>query len=107
MSEERPRWYLHDEGLVLEAWRQAQHAHVGGLVDEVLNAVENPPTGGRDTAVDSPLADGLPRHTSVGVDVLHGGGRGGGMSGADVVEERRNFPLWQQQHSETLAADAF
>lgn len=46
MSEERLRWYLHDEGLVLEAWRQAQHAHVGGLVDEVLNAVENPPTGG-------------------------------------------------------------
>lgn len=57
-------------------------------MDEVLDAVENSPTGGRDTTVDSPLADGLPCHTSVGVDVLHGGGRAGsGMSEADVVEE--------------------
>lgn len=63
--------YLHDEGLVLEAWCQAQHAHVGRLVNEVLDAMENSPTRSGDTSVDSSLADGLPCHTGVGVDVLH------------------------------------
>lgn len=38
--------YLDDKGLVLEAWCQAQHAHVGRLVNEVLDAVKNPTTGG-------------------------------------------------------------
>lgn len=63
--------YLDDEGLVLEAWRQAQHAHVGRLVNEVLDAVENSTTGGGDTSVDSSLADGLSSHTRMGVDVLN------------------------------------
>lgn len=38
--------YLDDKGLVLEAGCQAQHAHVGRLVDEVLDAVENSASGG-------------------------------------------------------------
>lgn len=58
-------------------------------MDEVLDAVENSPTGGRDTAVNSPLADGLPCHTGVGVDVLHAEGKR--MSEADVDEDRRHF----------------
>lgn len=62
--------YLDNESLVLEAWRQAQLAHVGRFIDEVLNAVENSPAGGGDPSVDPSLADGLPRHTGVGVDVL-------------------------------------
>lgn len=65
-----PRGHLDDEGLVLEAGRQAQHAHVGRLVDEVLDAVEDSATGGRDAAVDAALADGLARHAGVGVYVL-------------------------------------
>lgn len=62
--------HLNDKGLVLKAWRQSQHAHVGGLIDEVLDAVENSTTGGRDASVDSSLADGLSGHTCVGIDVL-------------------------------------
>lgn len=92
-------------------------------MDEVLDAVENSPTSGRDTAVDAPLADGLPSHTGVGVDVLHGGGggargegggargggggaRGGGMSGADV-EERRNFALWSSSRGKRCVFGLF
>lgn len=62
--------YLDDEGLVLEAWCQAQHAHVGCFVDEVLDAMEDSTTRGRDTSVDSSLADGLSCHARVSVDVL-------------------------------------
>lgn len=38
--------YLDDEGLVCEAWCKAQHAHVGRLINEVLNAMENSTTCG-------------------------------------------------------------
>lgn len=62
--------YLDDEGLVLEAGTHAQLAHVGGFVDEVLDAVENSSAGGGDAAVDSPLADGFPGDAGVSVDVL-------------------------------------
>lgn len=62
--------YLNDKGLVLEARGKAQHAHVGCLVDEVLNAMEDSTPSGRDPAVDSTLADGLARHTRMGIDVL-------------------------------------
>lgn len=64
------RVYLDDEGLILDAWCQAYHAHVGRLVHEVLNAVENSTTSGGDTTVDSSLADGLSCHAGVGIDVL-------------------------------------
>lgn len=62
--------YLDDEGLVLETWCQAQHAHVGSFVNEVLDAMENSTTGGRDTSMDSSLADGLSCHARMSVDVL-------------------------------------
>lgn len=63
--------YLDNEGLVLEAWCQAHHAHVGRLVNEVLDAVEDSATSGGDTTVDTSLADRLSCHTCVGIDVLH------------------------------------
>lgn len=62
--------YLDDKGLVGEAGAQAQLAHVGRLVDEVLDAVEYSTPGGWDPAVDAPLADGLTSHTGMSVDVL-------------------------------------
>jgi hypothetical protein len=62
--------YLNDKGLVGEARAQAQLAHVGRLVDEVLNAVEYSSPGGRDPSVDATLADGLTSHTGMSVDVL-------------------------------------
>lgn len=62
--------YLDDKGLVLEARCEAQHAHVGRLVDEVLNSMEDSTTSGGDPAVDATLADGLARHTRMGIDVL-------------------------------------
>lgn len=67
------RWasaYLDDEGFVLEARREAHHAHVGRLVDEVLDPVENSTAGGRDATVDSSLTDGFSCHTRMSVDVL-------------------------------------
>lgn len=63
--------YLDDEGLVLEARGEAQHAHIRRFVDEVLDAVENSTAGGRDTPVDPSLADGLSCHACMRVDVLH------------------------------------
>lgn len=62
--------YLDDEGLVVEAGAHPQLAHVGRLVDEVLDAVENPSAGGGDPTVDSSLTDGLPGDAGVSVDVL-------------------------------------
>lgn len=64
--------YLDDEGLVLEAGTHPQLAHVGRLVDEVLDAVENSSAGGGDPPVDSSLTDGLPGDAGVSVDVLKG-----------------------------------
>lgn len=46
---------LDDEGLVLPAGLQAAHVHVVGLVDEVLDAVEDAPAGGGHAAVDAAL----------------------------------------------------
>lgn len=62
--------YLDNKGLVLKSWGQAHHAHVGRLVDEVLDAMENSSTGGGDTTMDTSLADGLSGHTRMGVNVL-------------------------------------
>lgn len=62
--------YLDDEGLVLETRTHAQLAHVGRLVDEVLDAVENSSACCGDPTVDSSLADGLPGDAGVSVDVL-------------------------------------
>lgn len=63
--------YLDDESLVLEAGCQAQLAHVGRFINEVLDAVENSSTGGGDPSVDSSLADGFSCHAGVRVDVLN------------------------------------
>lgn len=62
--------YLDDKGLVLEAGTHPQLAHVGRLVDEVLNAVENSSAGGGDPTVDPSLTDGFPGDAGVSVDVL-------------------------------------
>ena len=35
--------------------------------------MEDPAAGGRDPAVDASLADGLTRHTGVGIDILRNG----------------------------------
>lgn len=70
--------HLDDEGLVLEAGAHPQLVHVSRLVDEVLNAVEDAAASGRDAAVDSTLADGLPGDTGVSIDVLER--RGGGTT---------------------------
>lgn len=62
--------YLDDKGLVLEAGTHPQLAHVGRLVDEVLDAVENSSAGGGDPTVDPSLTDGFPGDAGVSVDVL-------------------------------------
>ena len=62
--------HLDDEGLVLEAGTHPQLAHVGRLVDEVLDTVEDSSACGGDATVDSPLTDGFPCDAGVSVDVL-------------------------------------
>ena len=62
--------YLDDESLVLEARTHSQLAHVGRLVDEVLDAVEDSAAGGGDPTVDPSLTDGLPGDAGMSVDVL-------------------------------------
>lgn len=66
------RLYLDDKGLVLEAGTHPQLAHVGRFIDEVLDAVENAAARGRDSTVDSSLADGFAGDAGVSVDVLGG-----------------------------------
>ena len=66
------RLYLDDKGFVLEAQTHPQLVHVGRLVDEVLDAVENATACGRDATMDSSLADGLASDAGVSVDVLGG-----------------------------------
>merc|ERR1719427_118354 len=61
---------LNDEGLAAPAGGGADEGHVGGLVDEVLEAVEHPATCGGRTPVDATLVDGLASHARVGVDVV-------------------------------------
>lgn len=62
--------YLDNKGLVLEAWTHPQLTHVGHFIDEVLDAVENATARGRDSTVDSSLADGFSSHAGVSIDVL-------------------------------------
>lgn len=82
---------LDDKGLVLEARREAQHAHVRRLVDEVLDAVENSTTGGRDTAMDSSLADGFSGHACMGVDVLQTQWKQGYIRGPETVHKYKEY----------------
>lgn len=65
-----PPPHLDDEGLVGKTGRQAQLAHVGRLVNEVLNAVKDSAAGGGDPAMYATLADGLAGHAGMGIDVL-------------------------------------
>lgn len=62
--------YLNNKGFVSKSRGQAHFAHVGGFIDEVLNAVEDSTTGGRDSAVDPTLANRLTSHTGMGIDIL-------------------------------------
>lgn len=72
LADEQERANLDDEGLVLEAGTHPQLAHVGRLIDEVLDAVENSSAGCGDPTVDPTLTDGFPSDAGVGVDVLRG-----------------------------------
>lgn len=54
-------------------------AHVVGLVDEVLQTVEDTASGGRDTSVDTALVDGLAGDTGMGIDVQVTDGLGVGV----------------------------
>lgn len=64
--------YLNNEGLVSNARSQTKQTHVSSFINKVLDAVENSSPGGWDSPVDATLADGLPRHTRMGIDVLDG-----------------------------------
>lgn len=55
------------------------HAHVVGFIDEVLQAVEDAATGGRDASVNTALVDGFASDTGVGVDVQVTDGLGIGI----------------------------
>lgn len=48
----------------------SDHGHVLSLVDEVVDAVEDTATGGRGSAVNAALVDGLAGDASGGVHVL-------------------------------------
>lgn len=71
---------MEDECLVLDARTDAQLAHVGRLVDEVLNAVKDTPSRGRDPTVDPSLADGLAGDAGTSVDVLRMKRQTGGVT---------------------------
>merc|ERR1719369_614624 len=61
---------LDDEGLATPPWRLPDHRHELGLVDEVLEAVEDPSTSGGHPAVDTALVNRLPGHAGRRVHVL-------------------------------------
>ena len=61
--------HLYDERLATPAGGCADHAHVTGVHDKVLDAVVHTPAGGRGTPVDASLVDGLSSYASVTVDV--------------------------------------
>lgn len=61
---------MDDKGLVLEAGTHPQLAHVGRLIDEILDAMEDSSASGGDPTMDSSLTDGLPSDAGMGVDVL-------------------------------------
>lgn len=67
---------LDDDSLATHAGGRPDHGHVGRLVEEVLQAVEDTATGGGHTAVDTSLVDGLARNAGVAVDVVVTDGRG-------------------------------
>lgn len=62
--------YLNDKGFVCKSRGQAQLAHEGGFIDEVLNAVEDSTTSGWDSPMNTTLADGLTSHTGMSIDIL-------------------------------------
>lgn len=70
---------LHDVRLAAPAGRRADHAHVVGLVDKVLQAVEDTASGGGHAAVDTALVDWLAGDAGVGVDVGMADGLGVGV----------------------------
>ena len=60
---------LDDKGLASPAGSVSDHGHVLGLVDEVFQSVENAAAGGRGSAVNATLMDGLSGDAGRGVDV--------------------------------------
>lgn len=62
--------YLNNKCFVSKSRGQTQFAHVGGFIDEVLNAMEDSTTSGRYTTVDAALADGLTGNTGMSIDIL-------------------------------------
>lgn len=62
--------YLDDEGLPAPPGGDADHGHVRGLVDKVLETVEDTSPSSRSSTVDSPLVDWFPRDAGVRIDVI-------------------------------------
>lgn len=67
---------LHDEGLATPSGCGSDHRHEVGLPDEVVQPVEDTPTGGGHTTVDSTLVDRLAGDASVRVNVQMADGLG-------------------------------
>lgn len=86
--------YLDDESFVSEAWGQSELAHVGRLVDEVLDAVENSTPGGWYSAVDSSLADGLPSHAGMSINVLYRDKHTMHVNIQGINTENRMYETW-------------
>jgi len=85
--------HLQHKGLVREAGAQANAVHVVCVGDVVLNAMQDPPPSGGMSPVDASLADGLPRHTCLGIDILQG--RDGESKGQGLTwcrSSREDFP---------------
>lgn len=61
---------LNDDGLALPAGLKTDHLHVIRFIDEVLDAVEDTPSGGWDATVDTTLVDRFAGYARVAVDVL-------------------------------------
>lgn len=62
--------HLNYKGLATPARSDANHGHVGCLVDEVLKAVENTSACGWGAAVDTSLVDGFASDAGMGVNVI-------------------------------------
>lgn len=70
--------HLNNEGLASPARSNANHGHVGCLIDEVFKAVEDTAASGWGATVDASLVDGLASDAGVGIDVVMTLQEGGG-----------------------------
>lgn len=67
---------LNDESFSTPTGRRSNHAHVIRLVNKVLQTVENAPTGGGNSTVDTTLVNRFTSDASVTVDVVETDGFG-------------------------------